>query len=78
MTNKDKFFYPHCHYRGHISPENLVFNANLQEFAHKVGYIANLQTGGKMSPEQAYRQIEELWDDLSASKQQLGIDAYSA
>ncbi len=75
VSNKDQdnFLYPHYHYRGKVKPENLVFNSNLQEFAQKVGYICSLQTGGKVTPEQAYKKIERLWTELQRSKEELGI-----
>ncbi|ARV57427.1 hypothetical protein BZZ01_01190 [Nostocales cyanobacterium HT-58-2] len=71
--NKDNFLYPRGRYYGQVKPENLVFNANLQEFAQKIGYIASLETAGKLSPEQAYKQIKELWKQLKRSKKELGI-----
>ena len=73
MVNRNEFFYPCSRYYGSIKPENLVFNANLQEFAHRVGLISALQTNGKLSPEEAYEQISLLWQKLSLSKSQLGI-----
>ena len=75
MSERDKynFLYPQNSYRGKVKPENLVFNSNLQEFAHKVSYICNLQTGGKVTPEQAYKQIERLWKELKSSKKELAI-----
>ncbi|MEM8721674.1 MAG: hypothetical protein AAGE84_20660 [Cyanobacteria bacterium P01_G01_bin.39] len=76
MTNnnqKNDFLYPQHHYRGQVKPENLVFNSNLQEFAQKISYICNLETGGKMPPEQAYKQIKSLWKELKKSKKELGI-----
>lgn len=73
--NRADFFYPRSRYHGQVKPENLVFNANLQEFAHKVGYIANLETAGKLTPDVAYRQIEQLWETLKQSKQHLGISS---
>ena len=69
----NNFLYPHHPYHGKVEPENLVFNANLQEFAQKVNYICNLETGGKLPPEQAYRQIKSLWKQLKRSKKELGI-----
>ncbi|MEM8779073.1 MAG: citramalate synthase, partial [Cyanobacteria bacterium P01_G01_bin.49] len=54
-------------------PENIVFNANLQEFAQQVGYICNLETAGKIESEKAYHQVKELWEKLEISKQQLKI-----
>ncbi|MER3494658.1 MAG: hypothetical protein C4323_21885 [Mastigocladus sp. ERB_26_2] len=68
-----KFLYPHSSYRGQVKPENLVFNANLQEFAQKVSFIANLETSGKLAPEEAYSQIKMLWKQLKLSKKELKI-----
>ncbi|MEY3828045.1 MAG: hypothetical protein RLZZ148_2872 [Cyanobacteriota bacterium] len=52
---------------------HLVFNANLQEFAQKIGYICNLETGGKISNSEAYQQIKALWKQLKHSRKELGI-----
>ncbi len=71
--NKEQFFLPRARYRGQVKPENLVFNANLQEFSHRVSYISNLETSGKISPEQSYKQIKALWKELKRSRKQLGI-----
>ncbi|CAA9399411.1 Isopropylmalate/homocitrate/citramalate synthases [uncultured Leptolyngbya sp.] len=71
--NQSKFLYPRSRYRGKCKPEYLVFNANLQEFTQRVSYISALQTGGKISAEQAYQDIKCLWKQLKHSKQQLGI-----
>ena len=73
QSDKNAFFYPRSHYYGKVRPENLVFNANLQEFAQKISYICNLETAGKLSPEDSYSQIEALWQELKRSKDQLGI-----
>ncbi|MBW4597562.1 MAG: hypothetical protein KME46_32855 [Brasilonema angustatum HA4187-MV1] len=61
-------------YRGVFTPQNLMFNANLQEFATRVGYICNLQTIGKISTEDAYKQINELWQQVECSYLELGIE----
>ena len=71
--NRYNFLHPKYPYRGTVKPENLVFNSNLQEFAQKVSYICSLQTGGKVPPEQAYKQIKCLWQQLKRSKKELGI-----
>jgi hypothetical protein len=73
--NKDKsdFLYPRYFYKGKWTPENLAFNANLQEFALKVGYISSLQTNGKLSSYQAYKEIKGLWKQLTRSHKKLGI-----
>lgn len=75
MTNPDSsdFLYPRSRYRGQFKPEKLVFNANLQEFAQRVSYLSSLETGGKISSEEAYCQIKVLWKQLKQSKKELGI-----
>lgn len=71
---KDEFLYAYSKYRGKFKPENVVFNANLQEFAQKVSYICNLETNGKISSLQAYDRIKTLWKQLKESKKNLEID----
>ncbi len=71
--DKQSFLYPRSPYRGQVKPENLVFNANLQEFAQQISYICNLETGGKLPPEEAYRRIKVLWEQVKHSKRELGI-----
>ncbi|MBH8561505.1 hypothetical protein I8748_04825 [Nostoc sp. CENA67] len=73
QEDKNNFLYPRSRYYGQVRPENLIFNANLQEFAQKVGYISNLETSGKLTPEEAYKQIKSLWKKLKHSKNQLRI-----
>ncbi|MGL4881817.1 MAG: DUF7219 family protein [Waterburya sp.] len=70
-NNKDNFLYPRANYHGDFSPQNLAFNANLQEFAQQVGYICALETNGKMPPVEAYKRIKKLWRQLKTSKKQL-------
>ncbi|MHC5934656.1 DUF7219 family protein [Nostoc sp.] len=70
---KNSFLYPRDRYYGQVQPKNLVFNANLQEFAQRISYITSLETGGKLSPEEAFSQIEALWKQLERSKNKLGI-----
>jgi len=71
--DKNNFIYPRSRYYGKFQPENLVFNANLQEFAQKISYITCLETGGKLSSEEAYQQIRALWKQLKRSKKDLAI-----
>ncbi|MBW4679410.1 MAG: hypothetical protein KME19_04765 [Microcoleus vaginatus WJT46-NPBG5] len=73
MADSSEFFYPRSRYYGQVKPENVVFNANLQEFAQRVSYISNLETGGKLPPEVAYQEIKVLWKQLKHTKKQLGI-----
>ncbi len=71
--DKEDFLYPRSRYYGQVKPENLVFNANLQEFAQRVSVICNLETSGKVPPVDAYEQIKALWKELKQSKKQLNI-----
>ncbi|WP_404784225.1 hypothetical protein [Altericista sp. CCNU0014] len=73
MSDKRNFLFPHSQYRGPVNPENLVFNANLQEFAQRVSYITCLESNGKITPEDSYRQIKTLWKQLKQSKKSLCI-----
>lgn len=73
QIDKNQFLYPSDRYYGQFSPENLVFSANLQEFTQRASYIYNLQSSGKLNPEEAYNRIETLWKQLERSKKQLGI-----
>jgi isopropylmalate/homocitrate/citramalate synthase len=72
-VNKDDFLYPRSRYYGQVKPENLVFNANLQEFAQKISFICSLETSGKISPEEAYDQVKTLWKKLKQTKKELHI-----
>lgn len=73
--NKEKFLYPRSRYYGSYTTKNLLLNANLQEFTHKVSIISALHTGGKLSSEQAYDQIEKLWQQLAQSRQAASVDS---
>jgi hypothetical protein len=73
MSATSDFLYPRGNYRGQFNPQHLVFNANLQEFAQRVGYISSLETNGKLSPEESYKEIKTLWKQLKQSKKSLGI-----
>ncbi|KYC37103.1 hypothetical protein WA1_46580 [Scytonema hofmannii PCC 7110] len=73
LKDLNNFLYSRRRYYGQVKPENLVFNANLQEFAQKVTYITCLKTGGKLAPEEAYKQIETLWEQLERRKYELVV-----
>ncbi len=68
---KQQFINPTSRYYGEFTPEQLAFNANLQEFAGRVSIICGLETGGKISSNDAYEQIKQLWKQLKQSKKQL-------
>ncbi|AFY49105.1 hypothetical protein Nos7524_3308 [Nostoc sp. PCC 7524] len=65
------FLYPRNPYHGQFNAEYVAFNAHLQEFSQRVNYICSLQTGGKISPEEAYKQIHQLWKQLKQMKKSL-------
>jgi len=69
--DKERFMNPISRYRGEFSPENIAFDANLQEFTNRISIICALETGGKISPIEAYQQIKNLWTDLDQSKKNL-------
>lgn len=73
MVNRSEFIHPRSHYHGSFSPQNLVFDANLQEFSQRVGLISGLQSNGKLTPEESYEQIHQLWKQLKRSKKELHI-----
>ncbi|ELS31139.1 hypothetical protein Pse7429DRAFT_3741 [Pseudanabaena biceps PCC 7429] len=58
MSNITKYLFPRSRYYGKFTPENLIFNANLQEFSHRVSIISSLETGGKISSREAYLQTD--------------------
>lgn len=70
-ASKNDFLNPRSSYWGKMTLPNVTFNANLQEFANRVAVICNLETGGKITPEEAYGQIKSLWKQLKASKKAL-------
>ena len=67
------FLSPYSRYYGKGRPGNLLFNANLQEFAQRISFISNLHTGGKLTSEEAFQQISDLWQQLEHSK--VNLDA---
>ena len=71
----NNLLYPRSRYRGPFSPQDLAFNANLQEFSQRIGYICALETGGKLTSMEAYQEIRQLWKKLKKSKKELGVGA---
>lgn len=62
----------HSSYRGEDwSPERLVFHQNLEQFAERVGLIVALQGNGKISQEEAFDEIRQIWKLLQSSKKSL-------
>ena len=53
------------------SPQRVAFHQNLEQFADRIGLIVGLQANGKVSQEEAYEQIKELWKTLKISRNDL-------
>lgn len=49
----------------------IIFDDNLQTFKNKIANIIALESGGKLTPEDAYKRIKALWKDLKRSKKSL-------
>lgn len=76
--DKHDFLHPRSRYYGEVKPQNIVFNANLQEFSQRVSYITALETSGKISSVQAYNQIKAVWKLLKKSRKELGIPKFAS
>ncbi len=72
-ATKDELLTPRARYQGDFSPENLAFDANLQEFAQRVAYVCGLETAGKIKGDEAHRRIRVLYEELARTHQGLGI-----
>jgi transcriptional regulator with AAA-type ATPase domain len=53
------------------SVERVIMEANIREFGHSISLICALETGGKISPEEAYRLIKKTWQELKVSRKAL-------
>jgi len=53
--------------------EDVIFDANLREFADRVGIICGLEQGGHLSAIEAYARIKAVWKSLKRSKKNLRI-----
>jgi pyruvate/oxaloacetate carboxyltransferase len=71
LSELSDFLYPRSPYYGDLKSEYLEFNTQLQDFSQRVDYICGLQSGGKLSPEDAYKQIQILWKKLKVAKKKI-------
>ncbi|MBW4457288.1 MAG: hypothetical protein KME55_34045 [Nostoc indistinguendum CM1-VF10] len=76
QIDKNDFLYQRYRYFGKYTPQNFLFNANLQEFSQRVCYLCNLQTSGKISSLECYEKIELLQQQLTQSFKTLIIDEF--
>ncbi|WP_366844765.1 hypothetical protein [Nostoc sp. NMS1] len=74
QVDKNNLLYHRHQYLGEFTPQNLVFNANLQEFSQSVCYIFDLLSREKLSSRECYEEIELLWQQLTQSYKALEIE----
>jgi transcriptional regulator with AAA-type ATPase domain len=53
------------------SLEQALMNANIREFGHTISLICALESGGKITPDEAYRLIKKTWQELKLSRKSL-------
>jgi hypothetical protein len=70
MTTTD-FIYPHNEFHGEDRSDYVRFDQELQSFAQRTAMISSLETSGKVSPVEAYRQIEFMFYRLKRSRRQI-------
>lgn len=73
VPSKEDMLAPRARFHGEFTPENLAFDANLQEFAQRVAYVCGLETAGKIKPDEAHRRIRALYEQLSRTHEGLRI-----
>jgi hypothetical protein len=61
---KHQFLYPIHSYHQQNPSHSSIFNAKLQEFSTKVGFVSSLHTNGKLSSQQVCEQLQQLWKML--------------
>ena len=52
-------------------PKDNMMDVSLQSFASDVGIVCALEAGGKITPQEAYKQIKTRWKDLKKAKKAL-------
>jgi hypothetical protein len=51
--------------------EEMIFEANMEEYVRKVEIILCLEQKGTYTPLEAYNKIKEIWKELKISKKNL-------
>ncbi|MBK4731465.1 hypothetical protein JJD41_16570 [Oxynema sp. CENA135] len=77
MTTESEFLYPHSHFHGELTPENIEFHNKMEDFVQRSSILSNLASNGKISLEQAFTEIGDLWEELCQKKEQLNIGTSS-
>ncbi len=69
---KDQFLYPiRTTSAEGVTFQQLAFSANLQEFSQRVSLVCALASNGKLTPQEAFEQIQILWLRLNQTKETL-------
>lgn len=71
MDDKQQFLHSLSPYYGRPGTDAARVNQHLQDFAQRVGYICNLHTGGRLSSQAAFEQLERLWDAVAIALERL-------
>lgn len=50
-----------------FSPEKVLMDANIREFGQAISLICALESGGKLTAEEAYELIRKTWRELKHS-----------
>jgi hypothetical protein len=58
-------------YENQANAEYLMYIDTLQEFSVQLSFIASLTSAGKLSVQESYLRVQQLWEILSASKERL-------
>ncbi len=51
--------------------EDALMDANIREFGHTISLICALETGGKITADEAYALIKKSWKELRTSRKSL-------
>jgi hypothetical protein len=56
---------------GKQDAKDSIMEESLQHFASDVGIVCALEAGGKITPQEAYKQIKTRWKELKKAKKAL-------
>jgi len=54
-----------------FSPEEVLLDANIREFGHTISLICALESGGKITADEAFTMIKKTWSELKTSRKSL-------
>ncbi len=59
------------HRDGKQDAKDSIMEESLQHFASDIGIVCALEAGGKITPQEAYKQIKARWKELKKAKKAL-------